>query len=1297
MRKYLRRSLPLLLSGWTVASSSGKSHPRSLEETTASTSSFYPPDPCLSNDTFQLVLDGRCTYDALRNAIADKLSRLSSPCDFSDPNFELVSLFSPEWNETDARSAVEELCTNAIMEKLGPRGSFDFDLFSGMDHEFNKAFFDGQSAWNDGGAKWNGKSVAEPQALVSNGEASPEFHGRSKTILSVKNRHATTRQMTWPDNYENFAQCDLNAAMCCWVDHDPAQEVHFQKNTDICYVDNTRAPSSNHIDAGVALYGGINGLETAFCHGFAWEEGSLDDVFKGNLLFLSEIYENMHNHGLSNNVPGAPMCGCIEKMPVVTRADCSMLEYNGKFLFKHSPYNNSITARGKVTIDTVECNGLYGEPNDLRSYYTNLFLQGKVDEIQKSYFDEIIVGDYFCPFAIASFLNDLFSNTTESSMHPTLSPTPTTLMPTWNSTTSPSLTSCSPKAKKVKVESTTGEQLQMFEFQVFSSGINIAPGKTAIQSSSYSGFYASLAIDGNLNTFSHTNDDNSWWILDLEGMVSIDSISIANRFCGSPSDSNGCLCRLSYASVQLLNHQDAVVAEGYIGDTCGELQLSWDLSSSEFCGTEMPSISPTEKPVTESPTKAPTSAPSGSPTNDPTLSPSWNPTKSPSAPPTFHPSLSPVSDPTSSPNASPTLSPILNPTASPSDSPSYSPTLSPVSNPTLSPIVSPTLSPASNPSSSPSASPTYSPTLSPVLNPTTSPSDSPTLSPLSNPTSSPSASPTYSPTLSPILNPTTSPSASPTLSPESNPTSSPSASPTYSPTLSPVSALTYAPTIQCSPKATKVKLSSTTGEQLQMFEFQVFSSGVNIALGRNAIQSSNYSGFHANRAIDNDLTTFSHTNDTSSWWEVDLEEMVYIDSITIANRFCGSPSDPNGCLCRLSYASVQLLNHQDAVVADGYIGDTCGELQLRWGLSSNEFCGTEMPSISPTEKPVTESPTKAPTSAPSGSPTNDPTLSPSWNPTKSPSAPPTFHPSLSPVSDPTSSPNASPTLSPILNPTASPSDSPSYSPTLSPVSNPTLSPIVSPTLSPASNPSSSPSASPTYSPTLSPVLNPTTSPSDSPTLSPLSNPTSSPSASPTYSPTLSPILNPTTSPSDSPTLSPVSNPTSSPSASPTYSRTLSPVSALTYSPTIRCFPNATKVKLSSTTGEQLQMFEFQVFSSGVNIALGKNASQSSNYNGFLATRAIDNDLTTFSHTNDNNSWWEVDLEGLSSLETVSIANRWCSNPSDPNGCLCRLTSASVELLDDLDTVIVQHFLGDTCSKLQVNIDLSSIKFCADSP
>jgi len=35
-------------------------------------------------------------------------------------------------------------------------------------------------------------------------------------------------------------------------------------------------------------------------------------VFKGNLLFFSEVYENMHNRGLAKSVPGVQKgCFCI--------------------------------------------------------------------------------------------------------------------------------------------------------------------------------------------------------------------------------------------------------------------------------------------------------------------------------------------------------------------------------------------------------------------------------------------------------------------------------------------------------------------------------------------------------------------------------------------------------------------------------------------------------------------------------------------------------------------------------------------------------------------------------------------------------------------------------------------------------------------------------------------------------------------------------------------------------------------------------------------------------------------------
>ena len=108
--------------------------------------------------------------------------------------------------------------------------------------------------------------------------------------------------------------------------------------------------------------------------------------------------------------------------------------------------------------------------------------------------------------------------------------------------------------------------------------------------------------------------------------------------------------------------------------------------------------------------------------------------------------------------------------------------------------------------------------------------------------------------------------------------------------------------------------------------------------------------------------------------------------------------------------------------------------------------------------------------------------------------------------------------------------------------------------------------------------------------------------------------------------SPTRSPVSSPSASPTTSG---------------CLPNAKKVKIQSITGEPLQMFEVKVLSSGSNVASGKYATQDSDYKSkpekFGAFRAVDEDGSSFSHTEMNScSWWEVDLGGAFAIESVSI-------------------------------------------------------------
>ena len=80
----------------------------------------------------------------------------------------------------------------------------------------------------------------------------------------------------------------------------------------------------------------------------------------------------------------------------------------------------------------------------------------------------------------------------------------------------------------------------------------------------------------------------------------------------------------------------------------------------------------------------------------------------------------------------------------------------------------------------------------------------------------------------------------------------------------------------------------------------------------------------------------------------------------------------------------------------------------------------------------------------------------------------------------------------------------------------------------------------------------------------------------------------------------------------------------------------------------LTLAEVQVMSEGRNVALGGKASQSSTSNGGVAARAIDgrtdgafSDSGTQTHTNEGevNPWWEVDLGGNRSVESIVVWNR----------------------------------------------------------
>ena len=80
-----------------------------------------------------------------------------------------------------------------------------------------------------------------------------------------------------------------------------------------------------------------------------------------------------------------------------------------------------------------------------------------------------------------------------------------------------------------------------------------------------------------------------------------------------------------------------------------------------------------------------------------------------------------------------------------------------------------------------------------------------------------------------------------------------------------------------------------------------------------------------------------------------------------------------------------------------------------------------------------------------------------------------------------------------------------------------------------------------------------------------------------------------------------------------------------------------KVRVNLGKQEYLVMKNVQVFDyNGVNRASGKTAIQSSTFSSETASKAVDTDLNSYSHTNKEFAWWEVDLGADFAVKNVNI-------------------------------------------------------------
>jgi hypothetical protein len=123
----------------------------------------------------------------------------------------------------------------------------------------------------------------------------------------------------YPANMNLESSCDLNTVMCCFTDDSKMSS--FLDNSDgttgVCHHELELSPESNHIEEGWSVFPGSE--TSTHCTGFTWNDG--EEELLGNMMYDISL-KNTIEKGYVKGVPGAPMCGCVEHMPVVEEASC---------------------------------------------------------------------------------------------------------------------------------------------------------------------------------------------------------------------------------------------------------------------------------------------------------------------------------------------------------------------------------------------------------------------------------------------------------------------------------------------------------------------------------------------------------------------------------------------------------------------------------------------------------------------------------------------------------------------------------------------------------------------------------------------------------------------------------------------------------------------------------------------------------------------------------------------------------------------------------------------------------------
>ncbi|KAL9182469.1 hypothetical protein ACHAXT_013121 [Thalassiosira profunda] len=346
---------------------------------------------------FEFEFDGSCTPESVLAAYEEQVfgaaGATSDACTLdaaADLNLKLAAA-----NIAD----LQALCDSVYNSQ--EQVPFTEAAKRGDDMHFEREFFNGRTDWQE-----EVETIYESE----DGTRTSVLNSDAEQVRAFFEGVAQGRRVEWPGVLPNFqssvtdgndlATCTTNAAMCCWpkdrqagdgngncatpydkncVDKNPAD------NTNLCYVDLDRGNSSTGYNSGSGIVSfpedNGNGEGAIHCHGLAWSNDKNDHTarYKANGLFFVSMYDHMYQRGYVENIPGAPMCGCVEQMPTVSRSDCTQVDLTETIKISYSADTNTFV--GKMThihVDFNACQGINNRNNDLWAYMARLYYQEDV-------------------------------------------------------------------------------------------------------------------------------------------------------------------------------------------------------------------------------------------------------------------------------------------------------------------------------------------------------------------------------------------------------------------------------------------------------------------------------------------------------------------------------------------------------------------------------------------------------------------------------------------------------------------------------------------------------------------------------------------------------------------------------------------------------------------------------------------------------------------------------------------------------------------------------------------------------